>query len=160
MVCIAVLLLFLCSGGDLHQYFTPYEAYLKVDPLFRNEESTFLQGVSLLNLCEATMCAICLLCYMCSRAGSRARNRAVLLGFVASIAMCFKTVLYVAHDHYSAQADETYRAGVPAMDYYTLFLLPNCLWIVFPALLCWSVTKQVLNALHVVNQVVPVKKTQ
>ncbi|KAF8577834.1 hypothetical protein K439DRAFT_1417836 [Ramaria rubella] len=132
------------AGGDLHWIWKPYELYQEVDYVYgvralENNEG-FTNAQSLLNLVETALNLYYV--YLANVVGSPS---APVVGF-ASIVMTFsKTVLYWAQEYYCGLCSVGHNSWP---DLILLWIVPNGLWLLVPALIIYKLGGDIGTALR------------
>jgi hypothetical protein len=131
------------AGGDLHWIFSAYDLYSTVDKAYSREAyeqgETFPRAQAVLNLVEVSLQLYALFLFWVRRDNPKG----VLVGFSCQLMTLAKTVLYFTMD---AMAQFKHSRHNPILNLILLYVLPNSLWIVFPAIAVNHFGKQLLKA--------------
>ncbi|KAH7170149.1 hypothetical protein EDB81DRAFT_153966 [Dactylonectria macrodidyma] len=147
------------AGGDWHwPIWVPYALYAQIDHVYSPRayaaNNGFSGAQSALNVVETVMYLVYMWIFW-SRAdvpaagdrrslAGRPGGLAVLVGFSAAVMTLSKTVLYNAHEYYTGFDNVGHNS---AFDLITLWILPNCPWIIFPTYMVWSIGGNILDGL-------------
>ncbi|KAL4263219.1 EXPERA domain-containing protein [Pleurotus pulmonarius] len=136
------------KGGDLHWIWSPYALYQEVDYIYGvkalQEGNGFTLAQSLLNIVETLMNLVYL--YLAHVQHSPA---AIVIGFAAVVMTLSKTVLYWAQEYYCGFC----AVGHNSMrDLIVLWVIPNGLWIVFPAIISVVLGKDIARQLYAADR--------
>lgn len=130
-------------GGDLHTIFSAYDIYSTVDKAYSREAyeqgETFPRAQAVLNLVEVTLQLYALYLFWVRRN----HPKGVLVGFSCQLMTLAKTILYFTMD---AMSQFKHSRHNPLSKLVLLYILPNSLWIIFPAIAVKHFGKLLLNA--------------
>lgn len=127
-------------GGSLHWIWKPYALYGTIDLTYGKMEDTgWAEAQSVMNLVEAGA----QLWYFVLLA--RRSPAAWLVAFGVLLLTLSKTVLYFLIEHFSGWKNTSHN---DAWTFWTLFVLPNGVWIVVPALCAWVLYARLAAALR------------
>ncbi|KIM54940.1 hypothetical protein SCLCIDRAFT_1221553 [Scleroderma citrinum Foug A] len=131
------------AGGDLHWIWTGYEIYQEVDHVYGVESflrnDGFPNAQALLNIIETLLNLVYL--YLAHISPTPA---APLIGLASATMTLSKTVLYGLQDYYCGWC------AIGHNDLATLikfFIIPNGLWIIFPAMIVYTLGKDMATTL-------------
>ncbi|KAF8629519.1 hypothetical protein AX17_005645 [Amanita inopinata Kibby_2008] len=131
------------KGGDLHWLWKPYALYQEIDhvyglPALQNGDG-FTNAQSMLNVVETMMNFIYLyLAHVSQWPG------APLIGFSSAVMTLSKTVLYWAQEYYCNFCAVGHNSALTLV---ALWVIPNGLWIVVPALIVRQLGKDIVESL-------------
>ncbi|KAH7162239.1 hypothetical protein B0J13DRAFT_4103 [Dactylonectria estremocensis] len=148
------------AGGDWHwPVWVPYALYAQIDYVYSPRayaaNNGFSGAQSALNVVETVMYLVYMWIFW-SRAdvpavagarrtlAGRSGGLAVLVGFSAAVMTLSKTVLYNAHEYYTGFDNVGHNS---TFDLITLWILPNCPWIIFPTYMVWTIGGNILDGL-------------
>jgi hypothetical protein len=130
-------------GGDLHWLFKVYDTYAQVDKSYSKEAfldgEAFPRAQALVNLVEVALQFYCLILLWISKD----KPKGVLVGFSCQLMTLAKTVLYFTVDGVSGFKNSKHN---PIFNLVFLYVLPNSLWIIFPAIAVLTLGAQLLSA--------------
>lgn len=119
------------KGGVLEKLWLPYQLYITIDKLYGDMNDAFGKGQSAVNLIEVTLNAIGLYLYSQDQHTKSQQRRGLVVLLVSLSATCAKTILYAFYDYFHVPSNTAHNDW---LTYVTLYIIPNYLWIVVPAL--------------------------
>jgi len=141
-------------GGDLHWLWKPYAKYIEVDYVYGikayENKDGFTNAQSVMNLVESALNFLYV--YYANVVDHPA---APLFGIIGTSCTLSKTILYWLQEYYSGYSKVGHNS-LPDLLLY--FVLPNALWLAFPAYALWVFSKHVWTALQVAPVASPVGK--
>lgn len=126
-------------GGKYFHIFAPYELYAKMDSLYAMNDDSFVVIQSWLNIVEAVLLLLAVGMSI-SRNVSR-KLWGAILAVVTSAFVFWKTVIFLLYD-YDYTSIEVKQLTSEAL---LCYVLPSSLWIIFPILSIWLISKRVVN---------------
>ncbi|XP_065885867.1 uncharacterized protein [Dysidea avara] len=115
-------------GGKFHDFFTPYDEYIKIDKGYGNIKDEFVWAGTWMNIIEVLLQFLTILLIL------RRSSKAVLIGFLVSALTFWKTLLYVIQ--FTELCNGSHRLRhVDTSTAITLFIIPNAIWLVFPSIM-------------------------
>jgi len=137
------------EGGDLHWIWAPYSIYQNVDWVYGikalEENDGFTNAQSLLNVVENFTNILYL--YLAHSTNSPV---APLIGFSGALMTLAKTVLYWLQEYYCNFCAIGHNS---AKDLLVYWIIPNGLWIIFPALIVLTLGKDIASQLRLATKV-------
>eukprot|EP00053_Salpingoeca_punica_P005324 m.53710 g.53710 ORF g.53710 m.53710 type:complete len:182 (-) comp13189_c0_seq2:167-712(-) len=131
------------AGGIYSHFYQPYEKYITIDKMYghMDEDGTryFIEAQSLLNIVEGFFAQVAVILFVLKI------SQAEIVAYSVSIASAAKTILYMAIDHVSGNRFTRHNEF---FDLFFLYILPNCLWIVFPLLIVFTLGRQMSARLY------------
>jgi len=136
------------KGGDLHWIWAPYALYQEIDYVYGlpslQRGDGFTNAQSLLNVMETLMNLTYL--YLAHVAKW---PPATIVGFAAVVMTLSKTILYWAQEYYCGFCAVGHNN---AWDLFTLWIIPNGLWIVVPTFIVVQLGKDLIESLDFASQ--------
>lgn len=138
------------KGGDLYQYYFPYDNYIIYDTLYSDLKDSFVVIQSWLNIVEGVFLIVTVLISLSKCI--KLRLWAAAIGVLASTCVFWKTVIFVWYDH--AWATEAAKNFTPGS--ILCYWFPNSLWLVFPLLAMILIPKRIIS--YAASEVTPKPK--
>lgn len=119
------------KGGALQSIWIPYQLYITIDKLYGDLNDAFGKSQSAVNVLETILNFIGLYLYTLDQNSKSQQRRGLVVLLVALSATCAKTILYAFYDYFHVPSNTAHNKWP---EYIMLYLIPNGLWIVVPAL--------------------------
>ncbi|KAI3478697.1 hypothetical protein L1887_59334 [Cichorium endivia] len=136
-------------GGDLHWLWSPYSLYMNIDYIYGlpawDAKDGFPAAQTLMNVVESIL-NLFYVYLVHVRATPSSRAVAPIYGLITVTMTLSKTILYVLNDYCCGWCKTGHN------DLYTLivyWILPNGLWILFPAIIAYVFVKELSTTLKV-----------
>lgn len=114
------------KGGDLFDYFSSFDLYVQIDPLFGDTENWFVTVLVIFNFSETIMNILGMLFYLGSQTRGMGKNGAGLLMFTAAGSF-YKTLIFLVYDFWFFNWE--FKSGVEVA---LVYVIPNLCWVGFP----------------------------
>ncbi|KAG8905593.1 hypothetical protein FRB99_008591 [Tulasnella sp. 403] len=141
-------------GGDLHWIWKPYEIYVKIDKIYGFEaletKNGFTNAQSMLNVIESA------LNYLYVYLGTK-HTMAPFIGYSAALMTLSKTLLYWLQEYYCDYCSAGHNSFADLLQYW---IIPNGLWVVFPAYIVYVLGSDVVKSIRVAEQARKAKTTK
>lgn len=125
-------------GGSLSFLWAPYVKYITVDRSYGDVHDGFVWAQAIMSAAEVAMALVGL--WFCYR---KARALGTLLVFSVSLLTCAKTLLILLIEVVTRLEHVGHN---PVSDLVLLYLLPNSVWVVMPALVSWATGRTLIGA--------------
>ncbi|PWZ00517.1 HlyIII-domain-containing protein [Testicularia cyperi] len=137
------------KGGDLHWIWSPYALYMDIDYVYGlpswDTKDGFPAAQSLMNVAESILNLFYI--YLAHVKGTEASLAvAPVWGLVSVIMTLSKTVLYVLNDYCCSWCKTGHNDFKTLLVYW---ILPNGLWILFPAIISFVFIREIRDSLQV-----------
>ncbi|KAI7866061.1 hypothetical protein BDF14DRAFT_1818162 [Spinellus fusiger] len=135
------------EGGKWNLFWNPYNLYAKIDYFYGiqawDANDGFTGAQAFMNLVECYLNLLYIWKLRCNKnANDTTIAQASLIGFSGALLTLSKTVLYWLVEAFSGMAHTGHNS---ATNFVGLWMIPNGLWIVFPALIVRHLGKDILN---------------
>jgi len=132
------------KNGSLHYLFTPYDQYIKYDPIYGDTTDAFGIAQSYINIVEVVLQLSGLLLSYTNRSSAVGP----MMVFIASVATLFKTGLYLLYGVCEVHPTSKYHVLRPNTwdtGYVTIFAIPTSFWFICPLALVINLASQFVN---------------
>ncbi|KAJ8081908.1 hypothetical protein PM082_007754 [Marasmius tenuissimus] len=144
------------EGGDLHQYWAPYSLYQKIDLVYGVEAyergDGFANAQALMNIVETLLNGLYLY-----TAYVAAWPPASLIGLTSASLTLAKTILYWAQEYYCNYCAIGHNDMKTIVTYW---IIPGAPWIIFPAMIVYTLGKDLAHQLHYAESAAKLTKEQ
>jgi len=142
------------EGGDLHWLWKPYALQAKIELGFSEEAYAngdgFLGAAASLNVLETLFNLYYV--YLQHVAGAPS---APLIGFTGALMTLSKSMLYLLQEYFCGWCAVGHNNF---WDLVLLWIIPNGLWLFFPALIVWTLGKDIVRTLRFTDKLASGKK--
>jgi len=126
-------------GGDLHWIWKPYALYIQIDRLYGDMEDTFGWGQGIMNVVENCLNFFAVFLHF------RGSPTGLVVAFLSIGLTLAKTVLYYIMDLWCGFCQSGHN---DTFTFWTLYILPNWIWIVIPTIAVITLGTKISGLLH------------
>lgn len=134
------------KGGSLFHFWSPYEQYIKYDPIYGDMDDVFGIAQSYMNIVEVVVGVLGLILHYIHKPSTIG----AMLIYITSIATLAKTILYFIYDevdpHPRTASYHLFHPLTWDLGYVGVVLIPTAFWVICPAGLIWSLGEQFIAA--------------